>query len=325
MSKVCVVGPSSRNDADIDYSFFQIGISNSLVDTSGNCGNMSSAMGPFAYDEGLTPTATGNEASVRIHNTNTNKIIVSRFPVENGSAKVAGDQKIDGVSGSGAPIRLEFLDPGGANTGKLLPADGNAESILHVEDVGDVHISMIDAANPCAFISPSILGMEGTELPEAIEADTDCMGKLEAIRCKAAVEMGIAASEAEAALIPSIPKIAMVFSPKDASTLSGKQIKASDYDIGVRMISIGKPHRAVPLTGGLCLAVAVRTPGTLPSRIVQLRYGSIRIGHPSGILEVDAEVIRGGDGPVASNCAVYRTARRLFEGHVLVPAGTVAN
>lgn len=323
LSKVCVVSPSSRDDADIDYSFFQIGITDTLVDTSGNCGNMSSAMGPFAYDEGLAPKTGGNEALVRIHNTNTSKIILSRFPVENGMAKVTGDQVIDGVAGSGAPIRLEFLDPGGAGTGKLLPAGGEAQSTLHVEGLGDVHISMIDAANPCAFISPQVLGKDGTEHPEAIESDPDCMEKLETIRRKAALAMGIAKTEAEAAQIPSIPKIAMVFAPRDATTLSGKCVKASDYDIGVRMISIGKPHRAVPLTGGLCLAVAVRTAGSLPARVARKRDGTIRIAHPSGILEVDAEVVEETDGPRAIHCAVYRTARRLFEGQVLVPAGTV--
>ncbi|MFV0491158.1 MAG: 2-methylaconitate cis-trans isomerase PrpF family protein [Pseudorhodobacter sp.] len=320
LSKVCVVSPPSRDDADIDYSFFQIGVTDDLVDTSGNCGNMSSAMGPFAYDEGMTPRATGAEAVVRIHNTNTRKIIRSRFPVEDGLAQVVGDQVIDGVSGSGAPIRLEFLEPGGAGTGKLLPAGGQARSTLTVEGVGEVTATMIDAANPCVFISPEILGKDGTEHPEAIEADKATMEKLEAIRCQASIAMGIAKTVEEAGRIPSIPKVAMVFTPRPTVTLSGTTMGPDDFDIGVRMVSIGKPHRAVPLTGALCLAVAVRTPGSLPAELAHATDGAIRVGHPSGTLEVDAEVQQTKDGPKATHGAVYRTTRRLFEGQVLIPA-----
>jgi len=322
LSKVCVVGPPSRDDADIDYSFFQIGIADDLVDTSGNCGNMSSAMGPFAFDEGIATKTEDSQAIVRIHNTNTRKIILSRFATQDGVANIEGDMVLDGVSGTGAPIRLEFLDPGGAGTGTLLPA-GDVESVLDVDGVGQVTATMIDAANPCVFISPDAVGKTGTEHPEAIEADAECMAKLEAIRRAASIAMGIAKTDDEAGRIPSIPKIAMVYAPQEAKTLSGRTMTEDDYDIGVRMISIGKPHRAVPLTGGLCLAVAVRCPGTLPARIARETNKPIRIGHPSGTLEVDAEVTMDDEGPHAVHGAVYRTARRLFEGQVLVPAGTV--
>ncbi|MBM9593859.1 2-methylaconitate cis-trans isomerase PrpF family protein [Roseitranquillus sediminis] len=320
LSKVCVVGPSSRDDADLDYSFFQIGVENDLVDTSGNCGNMSSAMGPFAVDEGIAPRPEGNEAAVRIHNTNTSRIILSRFPMENGQAAVSGDQALDGVAGTGASIRLEFLAPGGAGTGHLLPAGGEVESTLDVPGVGPVTVTMLDAANPCVFLEPAAVGKTGTEHPEALEADRDCAEKLEAIRCAASVAMGIARDTDEAARIPSIPKIALICAPVDYQTLSRRTVAGDAHDIGVRMVSIGKPHRAVPLTGGLCLGVAVRTPGTLPHRIARQRDGAIRIGHPSGTLEVDAEVVDRGDGPYAVHGAVYRTARRLFEGHVLIPS-----
>ena len=319
LSKVCVVGPPSRSDADIDYSFFQVGIKDSLVDTSGNCGNMSSAMGPFAFDEGLAPCADGPMAAVRIHNTNTSKIILSRFPVENGMAAIGGSQAIDGVPGTGAPIRLEFLDPGGAGTGRLLPAGGELESELDVPGLGRVRVTMIDAANPCVFVEARSLGRTGTELPEALDKDGDCLAALEALRRRASVAMGIAASEEEAGRIPSIPKVAMVSSPTAHSTISGSALSPEDHDIAVRMISIGMPHRVVPLTGALCLAVAVRTAGTLPHRIAHGREGSIRIGHPSGTIEVDAEVTERDGQPFAVYGAVYRTARRLFEGRVIVP------
>lgn len=319
LSKVCVVGAPSRPDADLDYSFFQIGIKDNVVDTSGNCGNMSSAMGPFALDEGIAPPPCGSGmATVRIHNTNTSKIIVSRFPVQDGRAAVSGLQSIDGVAGTGAPIRLEFLDPGGAGTGRLLPA-GEPETDLKVSGLGTIRATMIDAANPCVFIDAVAIGRSGTELPSTLDEDRQVLESLEAIRSSAAVAMGIAPNMDAAARIPSIPKVAIVSRPTDYVTISGGNIGRNGHEISVRMISMGIPHRAVPLTGALCLAVAVRTPGTLPNRLASPRMGSIRIGHPSGTLEVDAEVSERDGHPHAVYGAVYRTARRLFEGHVLVP------
>lgn len=319
LSKVCVVSPPSRTDADIDYSFFQVGIKDEFVDVSGNCGNMSSAMGPFAFDEGLVPRTEGPVASVRIHNTNTSKIILSRFPIESGMAAVGGAQAIDGVAGTGASVKLEFLDPGGAGTGQLLPAGGEAESELEVAGLGRLRVSMVDAANPCVFVAAADLGKTGVELPAALEGDSACLKALEALRRHAAVAMGIAASEEKAGQIPSIPKVAMVSAPADHPTLSGGILPAANHDIVVRMISIGIPHRAVPLTGALCLAVAVRIPGSLPNRIARAGAGSIRIGHSSGTIEVDAKVIERDGRPFAVHGAVYRTTRRLFEGNVLIP------
>lgn len=319
LSKICVVGPSTRPDADIDYSFYQIGIKDDLVDVRGNCGNMSSAMGPFALDEGFVTAGSTGTATVRIHNTNTAKIIVARFPVENGRAKVGGAQEIDGVAGTGAPIRLEFLDPGGAGTGKLLPAGGKAMSELEIDGIGRVGASMIDAANPCVFIDAATLGKHGIELPEALESDQECLVALETIRRRAAVAMGIAASEEDAARIPAIPKIAMLAAPARHNTLSGRELRPDDHDIVVRMISMGTPHRAVPLTGALCLAVAMRTKGTLAHALARAGAETIRIAHPSGILEVDARVVEQDGMPFAVHGAVYRTARRLFEGNLLIP------
>ncbi len=321
LSKVCVIGPPTRDDADIDYSFFQIGVTDETVDTSGNCGNMSSAMGPFALDEGLVSAPPdGDEAVVRIHNTNTGKLIVGRFQAEDGKARVSGDFALDGVSGTGAAIRLEFLDPGGAGTGRLLPT-GQALDTLDVPGVGPVEVSMVDAANPCVFVAAENIGRDGTALPDMLEADAECLAILERIRRAASLAMGIAETENGAGRIPSIPKVAMIFAPTDCSTLSGARQSAADYDIGIRMISIGRPHRAVPLTGGICLAVATRIPGSLPNRLARHGAGEIIVGHPSGTLSLDADVTVAPDGTVhARHGAVYRTARRMFEGHVLVPA-----
>lgn len=323
LSKICVVGPPSRLDADIDYSFFQIGVKDNTVDISGNCGNMSSAMGPFALDEGLVPAPESGTATVRIHNTNTKKIILSHFPVKDGRAAVEGDFDLPGVAGTSAPIRLEFLDPGGAGTGQLLPT-GNARDSLQVPELGIVDVSMVDAANPCVFVDAGALGRRGDELPGDLDIDTDCLRWLESIRLAASVAMSIAPNKTAAAAIPSIPKVAMLAAPRDTVTLSGAKLGAEDFDILVRMISVGQPHRAVPLTGALCLGVAMRVPGSVAHALASKTAGPARIANPSGLLVVDADVGEENGQIVARHGAVYRSARRLFEGNVLIPKGAVS-
>jgi hypothetical protein len=326
LSKVCVVGPPSRPDADIDYTFAQIGVGDASVDYSGNCGNMSSAMGPFALDEGLVSRpANGDEAVVRIHNTNTGKIIVARFPLDGEEAAVEGDMALDGVSGTGASVRLEFLDPGGAKTGRLLPT-GRAADTLDVPGLGKVEASLVDAASPCVFVAAESVEQTGVEMPADLERDARLLAALEGIRRAASVAMGIADRPEKAAEIPSVPKVAFVSRPRAAMALSRRKLAAGDMEIAVRMISTGQPHRAVPLTGALCLAVATRIPGTIPQRLVRAREGAIRIAQPSGTTVVDAKVVPAPGsqgGVVAEHAAVYRTQRRLFEGAVLVRASAV--
>lgn len=324
LSKVCIIGPPTRPDADVDYTFAQIGVDKPLVDYSGNCGNMSGAVGPFAVDERLVPRPTDGKAVVRIHNTNTGKIIVSRFDMDGDFAAVDGDMALDGVSGSGAPVRLEFMAPGGARTGKLLPT-GRPRDRLEVDGVGLVEASLVDAANPCVFVDAAALGHNGTDLPAAMERDTTTLAKLESIRLAASVAMGLAPNLAAASRIPSVPKVALVSTPKPAATLSGRQLAATDMDIAIRMISVGQPHRAVPVTGATCLAVAVRIPGSLPAMLAgPIPEGRpIRIAQPSGITVVDAKVTAdaaASGGVHAEYGAIYRTARRLFEGNVLYRA-----
>ncbi len=318
LSKVCIIGPSTRADADVDYTFAQVRIDRAHVDYTSNCGNMSSAVGPFAVDEGIVAMPAGPDAMVRIHNTNTGKIIVSRFQVQDGEAAVEGDMTLDGVGGSGAPIRLEFLEPGGARTGSLLPT-GRAVDMLDVPGVGKIAASLVDAANPVAYVMAEALGVTATETPSEIEGNAGLMGKLEAIRRQAAVAMGIAASPEEAQN-SSAPGIAFVAGPRAMTTLSGRDLTAADMDIAVRVISNGQPHRATPLTGALCLAVATRLAGSIPAEMargLRREHSAIRIGHPSGTIVVDARVTDGADEPRAEYAAVYRTARRLFEGRVL--------
>jgi 2-methylaconitate cis-trans-isomerase PrpF len=315
LNKVCVVGPPSRPDADVDYTFVQLGVDAPLVDYGGNCGNMSSAIGPFAIEEGLVPAPKDGEAAVRIHNTNTGKIIVARFPVQGGALAAEGDFALDGVAGTAAPVRLEFLEPGGAKTGRLLPT-GAATDTLEVAGLGAVEASCIDAANPCVFIAPESVGKTGTELPQELEKDAAFLAAMEAIRKAASVRMGLTADLDAAAKLASIPKVAMVCGPQDAPLLSGRTLAAAEADIAIRMISVGQPHRAVPITGAICLAVAARVPGSIPHRLCAASEGPIRIGHASGTTVVDAEVTEG----EAKLGAVYRSARRLFEGNVIYRA-----
>ncbi|HST74412.1 MAG TPA: PrpF domain-containing protein [Acetobacteraceae bacterium] len=319
LSKICVIGPPSRNDADVDYTFAQVAVDRAIVDYSGNCGNMSSAVGPFAVDERIVPRPNGGNATVRIHNTNTRKIIISRFGMDGENAAVTGDLALDGVAGTGAPIRLDFADPAGARTGRLLPT-GRATDTLDLGGFGRIEASVIDAANPCVFVRAADLDRTATERPDALERDTALLDKLEAIRRAASVAMGIAHDADAAGAIPGIPKVAMLAAPAEFRTLSGRVLTPGDTDILVRMISVGQPHRAVPLTGALCLAVACRVPGSIPHRLAGAgRNGDLRIGHASGVVLVAADARITASGIEVPYATVYRTARRLFQGEVFYP------
>jgi len=318
VSKVCVIGPPSRPDADIDYTFAQVMVKENVVDYSSNCGNMTSAMGPFAVDEGLVPAA-GAEALVRIHNTNTRKIIHSRFPLEDGAAAVDGDLAIPGVAGTGAPVRLEFLNPGGAATGRLLPT-GRVRDTLQVPGVGAVEVSMVDAANPCVFVRASDVGLTATERPEVIEANVDAMRKIQAIRLVASVAMGIARNAEEAAQKLSNPALGIVAAPQRAQTLSGTELKAQDMDLIARIINKGQVHRALPVTRTLCMATAACIEGSVVHEVARTgRAGDeIRIGMPSGVLVAAASVGRREGLWQVERGVFFRTQRRLFDGAVCV-------
>ena len=319
LSKVVVIAPSSRADADIDYTFGQVVIDRPFVDYGANCGNMSSAVGPFSVDEGLVAVASGT-ARIRIYNTNTAKTIISEFPVAKGRAVVNGDYRLLGVAGAGAKIRLAFEDPGGAVTGKLLPT-GNIRDVLDIPGMGALEVSMVDATNAGVFVDAAALGLRGTELPDELAANPELLNRLEAIRGAAAVAMGLAETAAAAtSASPSNPKIAVVSPPQPASTLAGDVLDPAAMDFTARMISVGQPHRAVPLTGAMCLSVAARIEGTVVNQAMRgAQAGDVRIAHPSGIIDLAAEVSNAG-GWHAERVVVYRTARRLMEGAVLIPS-----
>ena len=324
LSKVCVIGPSTRPDADIDYTFAQIAVKESKVDYSGNCGNMSSAMGPYAIDERLVK-AQGREALVRVHNTNTRKIIWTRFAVDDGLSAVDGELASPGVSGTGAPVRLEFREPGGATTGKLLPT-GRVADVLDVPGHGKFNVSMVDAANACCFVRADELGIAGTEMPETLDASAELLERLGAIRIAASVAMGIAATPEEARAKRVVPFVGFVSGPQDAVTLTGEKIAAADVDLTGRMISNGQPHRALPLTASLCMAVAARLEGSVVNQLTRRSDDAeapIRIAMPSGVLTVAASVRKQNGEWYAEQGAFYRTQRRLFDGYVYVRASRV--
>jgi 2-methylaconitate cis-trans-isomerase PrpF len=321
LSKVCVLAPSARQDADIDYTFAQVQVSEPAVDYKGNCGNMSSAVGPFAVDEGLV-RAAGERATVRIFNTNTEKLIHASFPLAEGRARYDGDLAIPGVAGTGAPVKLDFLEPGGATTGRLLPT-GRPVDRLEVPGIGAIDVSLVDAANATAFVRARDIGLSGIELPGELEAKPKVLEHLAAIRIAASLAMGIARSAEEARAIRVVPFIGCVAPPAEARILSGERVPAAHYDLAARMISNGQPHRALPLTVSLCTAVAARIAGTLVAEALAPwapATGALRLGMPSGVLTVAAEVARDGAGAwQARSGSFYRTCRRLFDGRVYLP------
>jgi 2-methylaconitate cis-trans-isomerase PrpF len=321
LSKICVIGPPTRDDADVDYTFAQVQIRDAAVDYTALCGNMTSTIGPFAVDEGLIPAA-GSSAAIRIHNTNTNRVIVAHFPLDGGVAAVEGDLAIPGVAGTGAPIRLDFLDPAGASTGALLPT-GAVVDLLEVPGHGAIEASMVDASNACVFVRAVDLGLEGAEMPEALDADSGLMDRLAAIRLAASVRMGIARDADEARQKRAIPFVGFVAPARPSRTLAGERIEAAEVDVTARIVSNGQLHRALPLAASNCLGVAAQLEGSVVhsvTRAPRAAPNDVRVAMPSGILRVSAEVARTNEGWRVARGGFFRTQRRLFEGNVLVPA-----
>jgi 2-methylaconitate isomerase len=305
-SKVVIIGPSTMPGADVDYTFAQVEVRKPEVDYTGNCGNCSSAVGPFAIEERLVPAREG-ETVVRIHNTNTKKLIVARIPVQGGEPQARGDFDLPGVAGLGARIALDFVEPGGAGTGRLLPTGRPRDTVEGVE------ASLVDASIPMVFVRARDLGLTGTESPTAMDGDAALGARLEAIRAAAGRLMGIPGSAAT-------PKVAVVTAPVAFTALDGARYKADAADVVGRAISMGNCHRAFPLTSSMCLAVAARIEGSLVHEVSTAKPGAdVRLGHPSGLLPLDAAVTRPGGDYHAERVTVYRTARRLMEGWIRIP------
>lgn len=319
LSKVCVLASSTRHDADVDFTFAQVMIKEARVDYRANCGNMSSAVGPFAFDEGLVTEHDG-QCVVRIYNTNTDKIIRSTFDVDESFTRYEGDLAIPGVSGTGAPIRLDFLEPGGATTGHLLPT-GHVTDWIELSGREPVEVSLVDAANAAVFVCARDVGLRGNELPHELDAREDVLAVLEELRRAASVRMGISADLAAASLTTSVPFVCVVSESDESTTLSGQVIDATQADLLARVISNGQPHRALPLTIALCTAVAARLEGSVVHRSLRETHdGPLRLAMPSGLLSVDADVQRHESEWTAHSGTFFRTARRLFDGRVWIPS-----
>lgn len=322
LSKIAVISPSARDDSDVDYTFAQIGIDKPVVSYRANCGNVSSAVGPFAVDEGLVH-ADGGQATVRIFNTNTGKRLTAEFAVRDGVATVEGDYRIDGISRPGSPIKLTFMEPAGAATGKLLPT-GNVRDVLELANGRGVEASLVDVANPVAIVHMDDFSPRKDGFDPAWFQSAEQRKLLEDVRVAAAQAMGLVADEQAARTkMTNLPLVAIVRSPLSYRSSAGLEIDPARVDVVTQMMSMGLPHKATPLTGAMCLAAACKIKGTVANDVASpegLAREEFRIGHPSGVLQLTASCVNTGGKWHVPQAGVFRTARRLFDGHVHVPA-----
>jgi len=323
-SKTVIVSRSERAGHDVDYLFGQVGIETDFVDWSGNCGNLSAAVGPFAIASGLVDAATlprDGLATVRIWQENIGKTIVAHVPVVDGQVQETGDFELDGVTFPAAEVQLEFLDPAddGEEGGAMFPT-GQVVDTLEVPGVGSFQATLINAGIPTIFLDAAALGYSGTELQDAINGDAAALAKFEKIRAYGALKMGLIAHVDEAARRQHTPKVAFVAPPKDYVASSGKAVAAADVDLLVRAMSMGKLHHAMMGTAAVAIGTAAAIPGTL----VSLAAGgvgreAVRFGHPSGTLRVGAEARQVEGQWVVTKAVMSRSARVLMEGWVRVP------
>lgn len=321
-SKVVLINRSKRPGYDIDYLFGHVAVRDAVIDWSGNCGNLTSAVGPFAIEEGLVDAEEG-VTTVRIRQANINKKIIAQVPVHQGQPIVEGELQVDGLPWPGAAINLSFLDPGGsADCPDLLPT-GHVLDTLSVPGLGDIDVSLINAGNPTLFVRAADLGLSGSELQADVNGDQALLKKLESIRAHGAVAMGLGD---EAAWIsehrPATPKISFVAPRGDYAASNGKTIGADSIDLRARILSMGQLHHAYTGTGAVALAVAAHLCGSLVHECIagSQKGTSTRMGHVAGTLEVGAEVSRRGNDWIAERVVMQRTARRLMEGNALLPA-----
>jgi len=318
-SKVAIIGPSTHPDADVDYTFGQVLIDEPRVDFRGNCGNISAGIAPFAIDEGLV-RPNGDQARVRVHMTNTGKLLVAELGVQDGIVPVTGEAEIAGVPGTGAPIMLDWGAVGGTLGRGLLPTGVPRETLDTA--LGPVTASIVDAGNVACFISPDAVGIAAAELP-GIVMDRTLLDRIETVRGAAAQKLGFVKTWQESAQgSPNLPKLYMVLPPQGYRASTGRMVAAGDIDITGRGMSIGFPHQAYAATISVCTLAASLIPGTLVHEVARPVEGDsrrLRIGHPAGIMVLEGRVRLEGGAPVLDRAAVLRTARRIMDGTVYVP------
>jgi 2-methylaconitate isomerase len=321
-SKIAIVERSSRIDADVDYTFAQIAIERDGIGYEGNCGNISSGVGPFAIDEGLVEPVEP-VTRVRIYNTNTDKVLVALVPVVGGKARVSGDFAIAGVPGYGAEIVMDYSNTVGAKTGKMLPTGQVKEPVALADGTG-VNVTICDVANPCVFVHARDVGLTGSELPGTIMDDNKALARIFEIQAKACATLGFCPDWKQARAV-GLPLIVLVAEPADYIDMNGATQKATDMDLRARLLFLGKCHESMAGTGSMCTAAASRIAGSIVNQVLSeasRRSRFLRIGHPLGVMHVTVEV----DGSAASastpNFRVLgfgRTARRLKDGVVYTP------
>ncbi|MDR2747533.1 MAG: 3-methylitaconate isomerase [Treponema sp.] len=314
-SKAAILAPSSREGIDVDYTFAQVSVDKPMVSYTGNCGNISSGVGPFAIESGLVK-AGASATRVRIFNTNTQKIMVEEVETPGGRVNYAGNFEIPGVPGGAAPVKVVVQDPGGAVCGSLLPT-GSPVDELALPGFGPLPVSIVDAANPLVFVLAADIGMSGKEGPEEIDANPPLLALLETIRGEAAKRLGFVEQAEESAWkSPTVPKMTIVAPPAEYTSASGEIIQAERADLLGRMMSMQRPHPTYALTGAMCTAAAAAIPGTLVHRV--RRPGAdtrrLRIAHPGGILEAGADHENSSQGIRILNVYGFRTARLLMKG-----------
>jgi probable AcnD-accessory protein PrpF len=324
-SKTVIVASSSQPGHDVDYLFGQVSIDKAFVDWSGNCGNLSAAVGPFAIGNGLVDAGRiprDGVAVVRIWQANIAKTIIAHVPITNGAVQETGDFELDGVTFPAAEVQLEFMDPAAEEDGAggaMFPT-GNLVDDLEVPGVGTLQATMINAGIPTIFVNAAAIGYTGTELQDAVNGDAQALAMFETIRAHGAVRMGLISSIDEAARRQHTPKVAYVARPADYVSSSGKPVAARDVDVLVRAMSMGKLHHAMMGTAAVAIGTAAAIPGTL----VNLAAGggsrnAVRFGHPSGTLRVGAEASEVNGEWIVTKAVMSRSARVLMEGAVRVP------
>ena len=320
-SKVAIVKKSDHPGADVDYTFAQVSVDKPLVSYKGNCGNISSGVGPFAIEKGLVKAQDGF-TTVRIYNTNTDKIIAADVHTKDGQVVYEGDFAIAGVPGTASPVKLKFVDPAGT-LGKGLIPTGNAVDTLEVPGYGKVEVSIVDAANPLVFARAKDLGLTGKELPDDLNADSEKLELLEKVRGLAAVKLGLIDDYTLSPWdTPGIPKMTFVAEADDYVTPDGKEIKKEQIDLLSHMMSMQKTHPSYAMTGAMCTAAAAVIPGSIVNQVLPKDVDTqfIRIGHPAGILECGVDFTENSPVPEIEDTFGFRTANLLMEGTAIIRA-----
>jgi len=326
-SKIVILSKSDRPDCDVDYLFGQVAIDAPVIDWSGNCGNLTTAVGPFAIDAGILSAPADGTAVVRIWQANIKKRIISHVPMKDGAVQELGDFELDGVTFPAAEVKLEFLDPAaddgdGEDAGGAMFPTGRRIDMLDVPGLGTVEATLINAGNPTIFVDAARLGLSGTELQKDINGNAKILALAEAVRAHGAVAMGLVKTPEEAtAKRQHTPKLAFVSKPAGYTASDGKMVTPEAIDLLARIFSMGVLHHAMTGTGAVALAAAAAIPGTIVSRIAPAGAdGRVRFGHPSGVLSVGAEAREEAGQWAVKKVMMSRSARRLMEGWVRVPA-----